>query len=116
MEKNIRLMYALIAKCEELDAKMEPVNEIARDVAEIKRMLDVMEKSVWTTCCRNEGWAICSEVSIFYTRNMRMYWREFLENIISRFFIFQKKYKLNEYLPRIELERIGFLVESRYVS
>ena len=44
VEANIRSMYALIAKCEELDAKMEPVTDLARQVKSINESLDELEQ------------------------------------------------------------------------
>merc|ERR1712227_890765 len=39
VETNIRSMYALMAKCEELDEKMKPVTELAKQVQEINESL-----------------------------------------------------------------------------
>ena len=47
VEKSIRLMYGMIAKCEEMDEKMQPVHHIAEKVANIKLMLDDLEKCIW---------------------------------------------------------------------
>ena len=44
VEKNIHLMYGLIAKCEELDRKMKPVTELANQVHHIKESLDALEQ------------------------------------------------------------------------
>lgn len=44
VEHNIRLMYSLVAKCEELDRKMKPINELAAQVNDIKESLDLLEK------------------------------------------------------------------------
>ena len=46
VEKSIRLMYGMIAKCEEMDEKMQPVHHIAEKVANIKLMLDDLEKCI----------------------------------------------------------------------
>lgn len=43
VEKNIKAMYGLIAKCEELDRKMKPINELAMQVENIGSMLDTLE-------------------------------------------------------------------------
>lgn len=43
VEKNIKAMYGLIAKCEELDRQMKPINELANQVENIKSMLDAFE-------------------------------------------------------------------------
>ena len=40
---NIRLMYTLMAKCEELNQKMKPVYEIQSQVEDIKQKLDMLE-------------------------------------------------------------------------
>lgn len=44
VEKNIRSMYGLIAKCEELDHKMKPVNELASQVHDLNEMLSQLEE------------------------------------------------------------------------
>lgn len=44
VENNIRLMYSLVAKCEELDQKMKPVTELAKQVSDIKESLDALEQ------------------------------------------------------------------------
>ena len=43
VEQNIKAMYGLIAKCEELDRKMKPVTELATQVRTIKETLDLLE-------------------------------------------------------------------------
>ena len=43
VEANIKAMYSLIAKCEELDRKMKPITEIAQQVKQIKESLDTLE-------------------------------------------------------------------------
>jgi len=44
-EENIRLTYALMAKCEELNQKMKPVYEIQHQVEDIKQQLDILESA-----------------------------------------------------------------------
>ena len=44
-EDNIRLMYALMAKCEELNQKMKPVYEIQNQVEDIKHQLSILESA-----------------------------------------------------------------------
>lgn len=44
VETNIHSMYALIAKCEELDRKMEPVTDLAKQVRSINEVLDNLEQ------------------------------------------------------------------------
>lgn len=43
VEQNIKAMYGLIAKCEELDRKMKPLNELATQVRTIRETLDLLE-------------------------------------------------------------------------
>ena len=43
VEQNIKAMYGLIAKCEELDRKMKPINELASQVRNIRETLDQLE-------------------------------------------------------------------------
>ena len=43
VEQNIKAMYGLIAKCEELDRKMKPISEIAAQVRCIRETLDQLE-------------------------------------------------------------------------
>jgi len=45
VEQNIKAMYGLIAKCEELDRKMKPVTELARQVRTIRETLDLLENN-----------------------------------------------------------------------
>ena len=42
-DDNIRMMYGLMAKCEELNRKMKPVYEIQSQVEIIKKKLDILE-------------------------------------------------------------------------
>lgn len=42
-EENIRMMYGLMAKCEELNRKMKPVYEIQSQVQDIKQTLEILE-------------------------------------------------------------------------
>ena len=44
-EENIKLMYALMAKCQELNHKMKPVYEIQKQVEDIKHQLDILESA-----------------------------------------------------------------------
>jgi len=44
VETNIRSMYALMAKCEELDEKMKPVTELAKQVRLINESLNELEQ------------------------------------------------------------------------
>ena len=45
VEQNIKAMYGLIAKCEELDRKMNPLNELAGQVRTIRETLDQLENA-----------------------------------------------------------------------
>ena len=45
VEQNIKAMYGLIAKCEELDRKMKPLNELADQVKIIRETLDQLENA-----------------------------------------------------------------------
>ena len=44
-EENIKLMYALMAKCQELNQNMKPVYEIQHQVDGIKHQLDILESA-----------------------------------------------------------------------
>lgn len=43
VDENIRSMYTLIARCEELNASLKPVQNMAEQVKEIKKTLDAFE-------------------------------------------------------------------------
>ena len=43
VDVNIKSMYTLIARCEELNASLRPVQNLAEQVKEIKKTLDVFE-------------------------------------------------------------------------
>lgn len=43
VDSSIKSMYALMAKCEELSASMVPVYQVAAQITEIKRILDLFE-------------------------------------------------------------------------
>nr|SVE88332.1 EOG090X0FS7 [Daphnia similis] len=43
MDSNIKSMYQLMAKCEELSKSMTPIYKLADQVKEIKKLLDIME-------------------------------------------------------------------------
>ena len=43
VDVNIKSMYTLIARCEELNASVKPVQHLAEQVKEIKRTLDIFE-------------------------------------------------------------------------
>ena len=43
VDKSVKGMYTLIAKCEELNSNMEPIAQIAAQIKDIKRALDVFE-------------------------------------------------------------------------
>nr|SVE92086.1 EOG090X0FS7 [Daphnia sinensis] len=43
MDGNIKSMYQLMAKCEELSKAMTPIYKLADQVKEIKKLLDIME-------------------------------------------------------------------------
>ncbi|KZS19601.1 Uncharacterized protein APZ42_013910 [Daphnia magna] len=43
MDSNIKSMYQLMAKCEELSKAMTPIYKLADQVKEIKKLLDIME-------------------------------------------------------------------------
>ena len=43
VDENIKSMYTLIARCEELNASLKPLQKLAEQVKEIKRTLDVFE-------------------------------------------------------------------------
>ncbi|KAJ7354866.1 hypothetical protein OS493_029421 [Desmophyllum pertusum] len=43
VDVNIKSMYTLIARCEELNASLKPVQNMAEEVKEIKKTLDIFE-------------------------------------------------------------------------
>jgi len=43
VDENIKSMYTLIARCEELNASLKPVQNMAEQVKEIKKTLDAFE-------------------------------------------------------------------------
>jgi len=43
VDENIKSMYTLIARCEELNASLKPLQNLAEQVKEIKRTLDIFE-------------------------------------------------------------------------
>ena len=43
VDENIKSMYTLIARCEELNASLRPLQNLAEQVKEIKRTLDIFE-------------------------------------------------------------------------
>ncbi|XP_052067576.1 dentin sialophosphoprotein-like [Mytilus californianus] len=46
VDGSIKSMYALMAKCEELSNSMKPVNKLAEQIKEIKRLLDRFETQI----------------------------------------------------------------------
>lgn len=46
VDSSIKSMYALMAKCEELSNSMKPVNRLAEQIKEIKRLLDRFESQI----------------------------------------------------------------------
>jgi len=43
VDENIKSMYTLIARCEELNASLKPLQNLAEQVKEIKRTLEIFE-------------------------------------------------------------------------
>ncbi|XP_038069044.1 uncharacterized protein LOC119738278 isoform X1 [Patiria miniata] len=43
VDQSVKCMYALIARCEELNKTMEPVHQLANQIKSIKRLLEEME-------------------------------------------------------------------------
>ncbi|UYV74234.1 C17orf59 [Cordylochernes scorpioides] len=46
IDANIKLMYQVVAKCEELSHSMKPLYKVSDDIKEIKRLLDIFENYV----------------------------------------------------------------------
>ena len=46
VDNNIKTMYQVMAKVEELNKSMAPAYTIAEEVKDIKRVLDIMEANV----------------------------------------------------------------------
>lgn len=46
IDTNIKSMYQLMAKCEELSKEMEPISKLAQRVKDIKHILDLFENTV----------------------------------------------------------------------
>ena len=44
MDGNIKSMYTFIARCEELNASLKPVQSMAEHVKEIKKTLDILSQ------------------------------------------------------------------------
>lgn len=45
VDSNIKAMYQLMAKCEELSKTMKPIYKLADDIKEVKRLLDTLESA-----------------------------------------------------------------------
>ncbi|KAK3928782.1 BLOC-1-related complex subunit 6 [Frankliniella fusca] len=46
VDSNIKAMYQLMAKCEELSKSMKPIYKLGEDIKEVKRLLDMLESAV----------------------------------------------------------------------
>lgn len=46
IDANIKSMYQVMAKCEELSKEMEPIYKLAQQVKDIKHILDLFENAV----------------------------------------------------------------------
>lgn len=46
IDANIKSMYQLMAKCEELSKEMEPIYKLAQQLKDIKHILDLFENAV----------------------------------------------------------------------
>jgi len=46
IDANIKSMYQLMAKCEEVSKEMEPIYKLAQQVKDIKHILDLFENAV----------------------------------------------------------------------
>lgn len=46
VDSNIKSMYQLMAKCEEISSSMRPLYKISEEIKEIKRLLDLFENAV----------------------------------------------------------------------
>lgn len=46
VDSNIKSMYQLMAKCEELSKTLKPIYPLAEEIKEIKRLLDLYESAV----------------------------------------------------------------------
>lgn len=46
IDANIKSMYQLMAKCEELSKEMEPIYKLAQQVKDIKHILDLFENAI----------------------------------------------------------------------
>ncbi|CAG0901419.1 unnamed protein product [Darwinula stevensoni] len=56
VDANIRSMYQLMAKCEELSKSMPPVYRLALQVKEVRRLLELFETEVNTSSGRGTVW------------------------------------------------------------
>ncbi|XP_065829398.1 BLOC-1-related complex subunit 6-like [Oscarella lobularis] len=45
VDHGMKAMYALIAKCEGIASKMEPIEKLAQQIQDIKQTLDVLERA-----------------------------------------------------------------------
>ncbi|RWS27959.1 hypothetical protein B4U80_02843 [Leptotrombidium deliense] len=48
IDASIKLMYQLIAKCEELNEAMSPIDALNTEIKEVKRLLDLFERAMET--------------------------------------------------------------------
>ncbi|KAJ1521552.1 hypothetical protein ONE63_003209 [Megalurothrips usitatus] len=48
VDSNIKAMYQLMAKCEELSKTMKPIYKLGDDIKEVKRLLDTLESAVYS--------------------------------------------------------------------
>ncbi|CAI6363168.1 unnamed protein product [Macrosiphum euphorbiae] len=46
IDANIKSMYQLMAKCEEVSKEMEPIYKLSQQVKDIKHILDLFENAV----------------------------------------------------------------------
>ncbi|XP_054167256.1 BLOC-1-related complex subunit 6-like [Oppia nitens] len=46
IDANIKSMYQLMAKCEELNQSMKPITKLTEELKEVKRLLELFEKTV----------------------------------------------------------------------
>ncbi|CAG2162330.1 unnamed protein product [Oppiella nova] len=46
IDSNIKSMYQLMAKCEELNQSMKPIAKLSEELKEVKRLLELFEKAV----------------------------------------------------------------------
>lgn len=46
IDANIKRMYQIMAKCEELSIQMEPIKQLQTDIEKVNKLLDLLDKEL----------------------------------------------------------------------